>query len=132
MQYPRHGDFNIRVAGDVVISELMGPWNIEAARAYIGELDAIVERELDGRRWGSVVICRDSVQFPLEMIAPLRASVEKRVTRFNQAAIAMAVAPEVEGYGVLFPTIRRIYDGLIPFDIFDTEQQACDWIKRFL
>jgi len=132
MEFRKHGDFKIVVDNRIITSELIGPWNIETARDYIARLDATVERRGSTESWGSVVVCLESVQFPLEMIVPLRASVQKRVALHNQAAIAMVVAPDVEGYGVLFPTIRSIYEGLIPFEIFDTRPQAMAWIRGFL
>lgn len=132
MNFPKHGDFKIAVEDRIVASELCGPWNIEAAREYIRLLEATVAQHLHGERWVSLVTCRHSLQFPFDMIALLRASVEKRVKNSNQAAVAMVVAPEVEGYHVLFPAIRGIYQGLIPFEIFDTEQQARSWIKPYL
>lgn len=132
MTFPKHGDFRIEVEDRIICSELIGPWNIETARDYIRQLDATVESCCGDQPWGSVVVCRDSVQFPLDMIGPLRASVQSRVEKFNQVAVAMAVAPEVEGYGFLFPTIRGIYRDLIPFEIFDTRAQALQWIRSYL
>jgi hypothetical protein len=130
--FPKHGDFRIEVGRRIVTSELIGPWNVETAHEYIRQLDTTVESRLGGLPWGSVVVCRESIQFPLDMIGPLRTSVQNRVVRFNQAAVAMAVAPEVEGYGVLFPTIRGIYRDLVPFEIFDSKEQALDWISSYL
>jgi hypothetical protein len=66
------------------------------------------------------------------MIGPLRTSVQNRVARFNQVAVAMAAAPEVEGYGVLFPTICGIYRDLVPFEIFGSKAQALDWVTAYL
>jgi hypothetical protein len=132
MPFPRHGEFRIQVDGRIVRSELVGPWNIETARDYIRQLDMVVEHELTGQRWASLVVCLQSILFPLDMIAPLRASIQARVAKTNQAAVAMVVAPEVEGYRVLHPTIRRIYDGLIPFEIFDTLEDAQAWLARML
>lgn len=132
MEFPKHGDFSIEVDGRIVTSELVGPWNIETAREYIHQLDTVVAERLAGQRWGSVVVCRESIQFPLDMIAPLRASVQRRVAQFDQAAVAMVVAPDVEGYRLLYPPIRSIYDGLVPFDIFDTRNDADAWMARML
>lgn len=132
LKFPKHGDFRIRIDGQIVTSELAGPWNIEAARDYIQQLDALVTHAFSQRRWGSIVICRESIQFPLEMIAPLRTSIQTRVAQFNQVAVAMVVAPDVEGYGLLFPIIRGIYEGVVPFELFDTLPPALSWMSERL
>jgi hypothetical protein len=127
--FRKHGDFQIRVDGRIIRSELIGPWNLETAKDYMRRLDAAVSAHMAGSKWGSLVVCRESIQFPLAMIPPLRASIEKRVSQFNQVAVAMVVTPEVEGFRVLYPPIRSIYAGLLPFEIFETVEEAIAWMR---
>jgi hypothetical protein len=130
--FKNHGDFHIRVEGRIIHSEVTGTWSIEAAQDYMRQLDRVVEQQMAGQPWGSVVMCRGSILFPLDMIAPLRERIAMWVSRFRQAAVATVVGPEVEGYGLLYPTLRSIYAGLIPFDIFDTTEAAIAWMRPLL
>lgn len=131
-EFRNHGEFKIVVDGDIITSELTGPWNIETARDFMVQLMTVAARQMKGQPWASLVVCKESILFPLEMIAPLRAGIATRVVEFNQVAVAMVITPEVEGYGVLDGRIRSIYEGLIPFEVFGRVEDAVAWFRKFL
>jgi hypothetical protein len=132
MHFEAHGSFALRVEGNVLVFEGRGPFNLECSMEFLRAVGSLAQALACTGPWGCISIYHRNALFPLESVALLRENVALAARRMKLVANCWVVAPTVEGYGLINPVARQAYEGLTPFEIFETEAPAWAWMHREL
>ena len=131
-KFAPHGDFDFSIDGRVLISKVAGPFNAEFARAYMRAITPIIHTLAESGPWGGIAEFSGSALFPLEMSALIRSQAIIAVEQLQMVANCWVVSPSVEGYGIVDKQARRVYGGVLPFEIFENSADARVWMDAQL
>lgn len=127
-----HGDFLLTVEGRVLFAKVRGPFNYEFARTYMHTYTPAAHALAAEGPWGSITEFSESALFPLEMSALMREQTIIAVNELQMVANCWVVTPSVEGYGIVDKQARKVYDGVLPFEIFESSDEARMWLLQQL
>lgn len=126
-RFPAHGSFTLRIDGQLLLVDLLGPWNAELVARYQQELDAAARQLAAGGRWAVVVQVYSSALFTPEAMRSMQRKAEAQAAALQRAATAFVIAPEVEGSGVIEPALRKVYAPSQAFAVFADVPPALAW-----
>ncbi len=127
-----HGRFVAYVDDRLVISEVTGPWNRELIDAWAQALHPLAKAACaDGPHVGIAVI-HGSLLCPPDALEGLRKVVAYSVRHLDNIGHAIVADSGVEGRGLLAQTFAKIYDGLVPYRLFDDLPAAKQWGQDLL
>ncbi len=122
-----HGQFEAYVEGRLVISQVTGPWNKELIDEWAQALHPLAKAvSADGPHVGIAIIHR-SLLCPPDALEGLRKVVLYSVRRMDNIGHAIVADPSVEGRKLLVQTFARIYEGVVPYRLFDNLPAAKEW-----
>jgi hypothetical protein len=127
-----HGNFLLTVEGQLFVSRIRGPFNVEFTRAYMRTAAPIARTLAAVGPWAGIIEYLESALFPLESAAIMRERTIAAATELRLVAYCWVVPPTVEGYGVIETQARHVYEGVIPFEIFENIDDARTWIMQRL
>lgn len=127
-----HGDLALTIDGPVLISRIRGPFNSEFARNYMRTVTPIIHTLAAAGPWVGITEISESALFPLEMSEIMRKQTTIAATQLKMAANSWVIAPSVEGYGIVDKQARKVFAGVLPFEIFETSDEARVWVLRQL
>ena len=128
-----HGQYQAVVEGLFLIATVSGSWNIEMHQECGRQSQPLVEQlEATGKPWGSIVILTDTMVSSLDVIKAGRQVVAENKGRSRLLALAWVIAPDVEGYALLLPTYRAMYEGLLVSAVFPSVEPAKVWLAEVL
>lgn len=122
-----HGSYQARIKGRILVAHSQGTWNLEMyheSARIAGPL--IKELNLSGP-WAYMVVVEETVLYHREV---LEKSGEWVRTKYANQLVAAAwvMAPDLEGLLLLKPAYAKAYKGHIPCEVFETAQEAKDWL----
>lgn len=126
-----HGTTQHAVRGRVIHAVVGGPWNVELIQTYAAQLAPTVEALRAGGPWAVIVEIHGASLCPMEAVEAIRQGVQSHA-RLGRVCTAYVIAPEVEGAGVTDAVWRGIYAGVMPFEIFETLDEALPWVQAHL
>ena len=122
-----HGKFSLYRDGNILATQLTGPWNIELIQAWAkATLPYTHEMQAIGA-WGGVAIITESMLCPADAMAELRKNVAYSVQRLGCVSHCIVAKPDVAGRGIIEPVFQRIYEGLCASNFFDDYESAREW-----
>lgn len=126
-----HGTTRHEVLGNIIHAEVDGPWNIELIQEYVAQLTPSVDALSARGPWAVIVEIRGASLCPPEAVEAIHQGVLLHAAK-GRACTAYVIAPEVEGAGVTDVVWRSIYAGVMPFEIFETLDEALTWVRAHL
>lgn len=130
MSFPVHGAASFQTVDRVLVATVDGPWNIELIQHYFRLMQPFVEELNRQGPWGVVIVIRNEAACPMETLALIRQNVIAQKESLQRVCAAFSVAPGVPGYRIMNRFWRSIYDGIIPFEIFDKPEDAIAWVGQ--
>ena len=82
-----------------------------------------------GGPWGTIVTIHDTLLTSLEVLDAGRKTVADMPAQSNLVALAWVIDPKVEGYTLLLPRVKALYEGLMTSKVFDNYSAALYWIE---
>ncbi|OYU45804.1 MAG: hypothetical protein CFE44_05595 [Burkholderiales bacterium PBB4] len=127
-----HGEFKIRTEGQVIISEIHGPWNVEMMRAWGQSFAPVAQALCVSGPVGSIGAYSHSLLTSPDSIALLGKLLRYGVEHYQVACTADVYDASVEGY-VLGPRIfKSVYEGVVPSRSFARLADAVSWVNTVL
>ena len=92
------------------------------------ETQALVATLSQRGPWASVVVVEKTLVTSLDVLEAGRNAVAQN-PGMKLVGLAWVIKPDVEGYGLLLPRYRRMYEGLIQTQVFDDYSTALRWAQ---
>lgn len=131
-KFAAHGSFLLSVEARILVSRMSGPFNAECAHAYIRAALPIIRELAKSGPWAGITEFSESALFPLEMSSIMRSQTTVGVKQLQLVANCWVVPPSVEGYGIVDKQALSIYDGVLPFQMFENSADARVWLESQL
>jgi hypothetical protein len=128
MEFKKHGEFNIKVKGNILFIELFGPANTEAIVEYNNEMERVIET-MHFDKWYQIVCIRGQGLLSLQSEGCLMQSLYARKKKgLQKCAMVVAIT---EGRTMVKSQIERCYQKAnIECAFFDDLQSANVWVEK--
>ena len=101
-----HGQFEVTINGQILISHTSGPFNLECIHAYREHLDLMVQ-SLAGQRWAMLAVAEGAPLHTPESLAEMvRTIVHQR--KLGRCATAIVIG-DVEGLNIVKSMLSGMY-----------------------
>ena len=127
--FPPKGDQSSWIQGRILITRVQGSWNLEQHRRASAQMAPLVGELESSGPWASLVILTDTLLTSLEVLAAGREAVASGAL-MRLRALAWVIGEGVEGRAVLLPRYRRLYEGLLPTEVFVSEREGIAWLSQ--
>ncbi|MES2018475.1 MAG: hypothetical protein V4484_18455 [Pseudomonadota bacterium] len=131
-QYRPHGSFSTHVEGQLMISEITGPWNKELVEYWGQHSFAQAKALSDAGPYVGIAIIRESMLCPADAFESLRRVVRYSATKLRCIAHVIVADAGVDGRDFIEPLFARVYDGLVQHAIFYNIDDARAWSLALL
>ena len=133
MKFSAHGEYAVRIEGQVLVAVAGGSWNIEMHRQSMARCAPLIEALVgSGSPWGVLTILRESIVSPPDVLAAGRDAIQGMSDVPGLVGLAWAIPQTTYGYGLLIDHYRRMCEGVIPYVMCDDEQAARAWLAARL
>lgn len=128
MLFRPHGHFSVRVEGQILLTEVTGPWNLELVEYWATQALGLAQGFRKDFPYVAVTIIHDSMLCPLDALERVAQGVA--YARQNLACVGhcIVVAPDVDGREIVRNAYQRIGLGLFFADL----EQALHWASQCL
>ncbi|MDZ7938741.1 MAG: hypothetical protein U5M53_10865 [Rhodoferax sp.] len=133
--FPPHGRAQWRFDGQVLRSDVVGPFNKELAQLVGPVLREAFAYLVARGPCAELVVIRKSAMAGPDVLAALAQGLGQLVqARLTPCATAFVMGPEVEGHQVMPMMLKRSYAaaGWPAFQVFETEAEAEVWLQAQL
>ena len=131
-QYRPHGTFSTYVEGQLMFSEITGPWNKELVE-YWGQYCYPQAKALsDVGPYVGIAIIHGSMLCPVDALESLRRVVRYSATKLRCIAHVIVADASVDGRDFIEPVFARVYEGLVQHAIFYNVEDARAWSLALL
>ncbi|AYA66084.1 MULTISPECIES: hypothetical protein [unclassified Alteromonas] len=123
-----HGEFDIALSGNIMLTQAYGPWNAECVVAF-GEAYRIERQLLKADTWSDIVILRgESLLIPdAERVLGVRIAA---VVPLGLKKVAIVTAESSVSVTARMQ-LTRMYDSLdVEYDFFTTYSEAKAWLEE--
>jgi hypothetical protein len=128
--YRAHGKFTIRVDGQIIVSDVTGPWNKELVEAWgLQVYPTAKELAAIGPNAG-IAIVHESMLCPPDALASLKLLVQYSATKLNCVSHCIVANRDTAGRDLLEATFARIYEGVVAYQLFDNFDDAFAWSRK--
>lgn len=127
-----HGQFSIRTQGQVVISEIHGPWNLEMMSAWGKSIAPITQALSATGPVGSVGVYFHSLLTSPDSLELLAKMLRFSVAHYRVVCTADVYDASVEGYVLGRRIFKPVYEGSVPNQSFATLDEALSWVNGYL
>ncbi|KAF7597876.1 MAG: hypothetical protein CGU28_16015 [Candidatus Dactylopiibacterium carminicum] len=132
MKFRAHGSASYQQEGQVLIAEIVGPWNLELIHSYRKAASERIPALAANGPWALIIVLRGAAICPQDAIDSIRAGAIEHVLRWQRICTAYVIGSEVEGYKVMDRVWHSIYAGVMPFAIFESNDEALHWVQQRL
>ncbi len=130
--FPPHGKYKIYLDGRLLVSEVVGPWNIEFIRDWSTAAIPLCEELKDQAPWVAVAMISGSMLATPEAMDALRKVIKNSVQHYGCIAHVLVARPNVAGRGIVEWAFQKTYDGLSQSAFFDDYESAKAWSLTLL
>lgn len=131
-EFAPHGECRVGIEGRLLVTRVSGPWNLELVEQWAaGVLPAARLLGAQGP-WAALGIVSQSMLSTPEAVAVLGKSIRRVLAEGRPLASVYAIAPGVEGRGLMNGGLERMHHGMVPVRFFDTETDARAWLTEQL
>ncbi len=131
MAFPVHGESTVTHTGQIVLAEVEGPWNLELIRLYRKQMAAVIPAVEKQGAWVLVVRLHRTAICPMDAIDLIRQGIAQDADS-HRVATCYVMTPQLEGYLIMKPVWRKLYEGLMPFEVFESLEDAQQWAEQML
>jgi len=126
------GRYDTRVQGQILISEVTGPWSVEQMDRWVDHTS--IDNANLGERlpFANLIVMLESAMCPAAAMKVLRTHVDYLSKNTRLAAFALVNAAGVQGRGFVDSAYKEAFAGLCPFAIFSRQEEAIDWLNGLL
>ncbi len=122
-----HGRFSTRVEGQLLVSEITGPWNKELVEYWGQYCYPSALRLSEAGPYIGIAHIRESMLCPADAIETLRHIAYLSATRLRCLANVIVADAGVDGRDFLEPVFARAFEGVIDHAIFYDMDAARAW-----
>ncbi len=130
--YRAHGKFTIRVDGQIIVSDVTGPWNKELVEEWGKQVYPTAKALAAIGPNAGIAIVHESMLCPPEALASLKLLVQYSATKLNCVSHCIVANRSTAGRDLLEATFARIYEGIVAYQLFDNFDDAMAWSQAQL
>jgi hypothetical protein len=127
-----HGEYKLRLEGRVLISELVGPWNLELVNTWMKAAHPIVKQLAATGPHVHMTIVTGSLLCTPEALDRLAEVIVYTTAQMQCIGNPVVAAADVEGRALFELMYARIYDGSPPRGLFFDYASAKAWSLQLL
>ena len=127
LKFNPHGEYKLRLEGRVLISELVGPWNLELVDAWMKAAHPMVKELAATGPHVHMTIVTGSLLCTPEALDRLAAVIVYTTAQMQCVGNPVVAAANVEGRALFEPMYARIYHGSPPRGLFLDYASAKAW-----
>jgi len=127
-----HGEYKLRLEGRVLISELVGPWNLELVNNWMKAAHPIVKTLASTGPHVHMTIVTGSLLCPPEALDRLAEVIVYTTAHMRCVGNPVVAAADVEGRALFELMYARIYEGSPPRGLFLDYESAMTWSLALL
>ena len=131
-KFEPHGEYKLRLEGRVLISELLGPWNLELVNNWMAAAHPMVKQLAASGPHVHMTIVTGSLLCPPEALDRLAEVIVYTTARMQCIGNPVVAAADVEGRALFEPMYARIYNGSPPRGLFFDYASAKAWSLALL
>jgi len=132
LKFQPHGEYKLRLEGRVLISELVGPWNLELVDTWMKAAHPMVKELAATGPHVHMTIVTGSLLCPPEALDRLAEVIVYTTAKMQCIGNPVVAAANVEGRALFEPMYARIYDGSPPRGLFIDYKSAMAWSRELL
>lgn len=132
LKFQPHGEYKLRLEGRVLISELVGPWNLELVDTWMKAAHPMVKELAATGPHVHMTIVTGSLLCPPEALDRLAEVIVYTTAKMQCIGNPVVAAANVEGRALFEPMYARIYDGSPPRGLFLDYESAMAWSRELL
>ncbi len=132
LKFEPHGEYKLRLEGRVLVSELVGPWNLELVDNWMKAAHPMVKELAATGPHVHMTIVTGSLLCTPEALDRLAAVIVYTTARMQCVGNPVVAAANVEGRALFEPMYARIYDGSPPRGLFFDYASAKAWSLKLL
>jgi hypothetical protein len=132
LKFIPHGEYKLRLEGRVLVSELVGPWNLELVNKWMKAAHPMVKALSATGPHVHMTIVTGSLLCPPEALDRLAEVIVYTTAKMQCIGNPVVAAADVEGRALFEPMYARIYDGSPPRGLFFDYESAMAWSLEIL
>jgi hypothetical protein len=132
LKFQPHGEYKLRLEGRVLISELVGPWNLELVDTWMKAAHPMVKELAATGPHVHMTIVTGSLLCPPEALDRLAEVIVYTTAKMQCIGNPVVASANVEGRALFEPMYARIYDGSPPRGLFLDYESAMAWSRELL
>ncbi len=132
MQFRQHGQFKTYLGGQILVSEVVGPWNRELVENWAKYCYPFAKEMSDLGPYVGIAIIRESMMCPPDALESLRRTVFHSTTKLACVGHLIVAESAVEGRDLLAATFAQLYTGLCAHQLFDSYAPAQEYAAELL
>ncbi len=122
-----HGSISTRIEGRMIVSDITGPWNRELVEYWALQTYHDALKLSESGPWVALGNFLESMMCTPDALDSIRRTVQYSVVKLRCVGYAIVADASVEGRDLLAPTFAAIYEGLVPYQMFDDIEAARAW-----
>jgi hypothetical protein len=127
-----HGNFNCYIDGQVLVTEVTGPWNKELVEAWAEFTYPIALAASSRGAYVGIAQIHRSMLCPPDALEALRQKVRYASKHLNCICNVVVAGHEVEGRDFVEPNFVQIYENVVPYRFFYELDEALAWSHELL
>jgi len=132
MRFSIHGEVAFKRQGQILVTDVQGPWNAELVELYKTQMSPYIAEMAKSGPWGLILVLHNEAVCTPDAIEGIRRGVIEQAKNWRRASTAYVIAPDVLGYRVMNSVWRNIYRDVIPCEIFERCEDALAWTEARL
>lgn len=132
LKFVPHGEYKLRLEGRVLVSELVGPWNLELVNTWMKAAHPMVKELAATGPHVHMTIVTGSLLCPPDALDRLTEVIVYTTKYMQCIGNPVVAAADVEGRAMFEPMYARIYAGSPPRGLFLDYASAKAWSLELL
>lgn len=120
------------IVDSILVTRVNGSWSLEMHQAAATHNEKFSIQLNQRGDWASLVIIEDTLVSSIEVLEAGRAAVPNNPNCSRLRALAWVIDPTVEGYTLLLPRYRLMFEGILLSEVFDKVEDALAWLNHTL
>ncbi len=129
MKYLMHGVIDVEQQGQIIVGHVVGPWNVELIEYYREQMLKLIPKVMANGPWATIVELKGAAICPQEAIDLIKQGITADAVK-HRVCTCYVITPDVEGYHLMNRVWRKLYEGIVPFEIFASMEEAIAWTEQ--
>ncbi len=127
-----HGKVQVTLEPRLTISHVHGPWNRELVQAWMAEFAQRHEAMAALGPHAGITIVTGSALATADALALMRQAMAHGYRHYQNTVSALVAGPGVTGRALAYRMFAPVFEGIVPFAAFGTEDEARAWCTEQL